>query len=70
MNGPVNDDTKRRGGWQLFKMLRDSTRVTIRTGFTEPFHARGTRNGIANSGSHGWHPEFEARMAALLEQVA
>ncbi|WP_288467272.1 ABC-three component system protein [uncultured Curtobacterium sp.] len=70
MDGITDEVERKRAGWNLFKLLRDSTDVHIRTGFPEAFHARGSRYGIANTGSHGWHPDFQERMAKLLEQAA
>lgn len=70
MDGVTDEKVKARAGWDLFKLLRDSTKVLIRTGFPEAFHARGTRYRIANSATHGWHPDFEQRIAALLGAAA
>jgi len=69
MDGVIDDKARARAGWDLFKLLRDSTQVLVRAGFPEAFHARGTRYRIANGSTHGWHPDFEQRLAALLEQV-
>lgn len=70
MDDVTDDKARARAGWDLFKLLRDSTTVLIREGFPETFHARGTRYRIANSTNYGWHPDFQQRLATLLGQAA
>jgi hypothetical protein len=41
--------------------LRDSTAVTVRSRYTDPFFARGKRHELADDGPVGWHPEFQAK---------
>lgn len=57
-------------GRNLFRKLRESIHVTVRPGFTDPFHARGTRCKIANEGEFGWHPDFEAKIRELMASIA
>lgn len=56
-------------GRELFRTLSDSAQVTIRSEFDVPFHARGTRNSIANHGEYGWHPDFQQLLAGVLPGV-
>lgn len=54
-------------GRDLFRALGRSVDVRIRPQFDAPFHARGTRNGLANGGEYGWHPDFKQKLADLLQ---
>jgi hypothetical protein len=66
-DGVTDPDDRAVRGRQLFRELGRSVEVRIRPEFEAPFHARGTRNGIANDGEHGWHPDFKSRLAEVLE---
>lgn len=66
-DGVTDPDARAVRGRELFRELGRSVEVRIRPEFEAPFHARGTRNGIANGGEHGWHPDFKARLAGVLE---
>jgi hypothetical protein len=67
--GISDPDDRAVQGRTLFRKLRESIHVTIRPGFTDPFHARGTRCKIANEGKHGWHPDFEEKIRELMDSV-
>ncbi|HEY5854243.1 MAG TPA: ABC-three component system protein [Aldersonia sp.] len=61
----VSEADKQAAGRDLLHALSDST-LSIRAKFQEPFHARGQRHALADDQRIGWHPEFEAHLAALL----
>lgn len=66
----IEDPDKRAiQGRELFRKLRESIHVTVRPGFTDLFHARGTRCKIANEGKHGWHPDYEEKLSKLMDSV-
>jgi len=56
-------------GKQLLRTLRESTAVNVRAQYNDPFFARGKRHELADRGRVGWHPDFEARLEALLTAV-
>lgn len=58
-------EEKVREGMLLYRKLRDSIRVQLRPRYTEEFYARGIRLEIADSGSCGWHPDFEELIQGL-----
>jgi hypothetical protein len=66
----ADEDTKAEYGRLLLRRLRDSTAVTVRSRYTDPFFARGKRHELADDGHVGWHPEFQARLEALLAPSA
>jgi hypothetical protein len=68
-DGVTDPDRRAVEGRHLFRKLRESIHVTVRPGFSDVFHARGTRCKIANDGKHGWHPDFEAKIGELMESV-
>lgn len=53
-------------GKALFRKLRDSTDVAVRSRYTDSFFARGKRQELADRHQVGWHPDFEARIQALV----
>lgn len=55
-------------GKLLWRKLRESTKVTVRPRYTDPFFARGKRHELADSHRIGWHPDFEARIEALIAE--
>jgi hypothetical protein len=61
-----DDDAKARLGRALLRKLRDSSTVTVRRRYSDPFFARGKRHELADMGHIGWHPEFQERLEALL----
>lgn len=67
--GVTDPDLRAIEGRNLFRKLRESIHVTVRPGFSDLFHARGTRCKIANEGKHGWHPDFEAKIRELMQSV-
>jgi hypothetical protein len=68
-SGVTDPDLRALEGRRLFRKLRESIHVTIRPGFSEQFHARGTRCRIANEGEYGWHPDFKSKIRELMESV-
>jgi hypothetical protein len=66
----VDDKTKARAGLELLRTLRESTAVTVRTRYNDPFFARGKRHELADIGAIGWHPDFQARLEQLLAPSA
>lgn len=62
----LTEARQRRAGRELFDLLYDTNKVRIRTSFTDHFLANGARHMLADRGELGWHPDFRARMAALL----
>jgi hypothetical protein len=62
----ADEDTKAQQGKLLLRRLRDSTTVTVRSRYTDPFFARGKRHELADAGHIGWHLEFQAKLEALL----
>ncbi|MFD6139093.1 ABC-three component system protein [Promicromonospora sp. NPDC060271] len=67
-DGITDDSLRRRAGRELFQLLRESTNVAIRKGFSESFLPRGTRHMMSDRGFLGWHPDFEGRVKALIGQ--
>jgi hypothetical protein len=63
---PTDDATKARLGRALLRKLRESTAVTVRRRYSDPFFARGKRHELADTGHIGWHPDFQQRLEALL----
>lgn len=63
---PADEATKARLGRDLLRKLRDSTAVTVRRRYNDPFFARGKRHELADTGHIGWHPDFQQRLEALL----
>lgn len=45
----------------------ESTSIPIRAGVTEPFITRGSLHMMADEVRLGWHPQFQERLAALLQ---
>jgi hypothetical protein len=64
--GVTDENSRALAGRDLFALLRDTTELTIRKGFSEGFFPRGMRHQIANQGTIGWHPDFEGRVRQLL----
>jgi hypothetical protein len=62
----ADEETKIMAGKQLLRQLRDSTAVNVRARYNDPFFARGKRQELADQGDVGWHPDFQARLEAIL----
>lgn len=54
-----------RAGQELFRLVTENSNVRLRA-YDEPFYTHGTLHGLADDGRVGWHPNFQARLAALL----
>jgi hypothetical protein len=70
--GTVDDDLKSRAGKELLRTLLDSTNVTIRKHYADPFFARGKRHELAHRDNElgiGWHPDFADRLGELVAAV-
>ena len=68
----VDEETKWRAGKDLLRALLDSTAVTIRKHYDDPFFARGKRHELAhrnNDQGIGWHPDFSNRLEELVVAV-
>ncbi len=61
----ATDEVRRSAGRQLYELLRDSSAVQVRPQYSDAFYARGARCEIADGGTHGWHPEFEAMIRSI-----
>ncbi|WP_405785699.1 ABC-three component system protein [Streptomyces sp. NBC_01367] len=62
----ADDQEKKTAGKTLLRQLLGQTGVTVRSRFNDPFFVRGQRHMLADIGKVGWHPEFETRIAQLL----
>lgn len=62
----ADDVVRQEVGKALFRKLRDSTTIAVRSRYTDSFFARGKRHELADRHQIGWHPDFEARIAALV----
>lgn len=68
----VDEETKWRAGKELLRTLLESTKVTIRKHYDEPFFARGKRHELAHRDNDlgiGWHPDFADRLKELVAAV-
>jgi C-terminal domain 7 of the ABC-three component (ABC-3C) systems/Cap4, dsDNA endonuclease domain len=57
--------SQERAGQELFRFVTENSAVRLRA-YDEPFYTHGTLHGLADDGRVGWHPEFQARLEALL----
>jgi hypothetical protein len=65
----IDEATKVAAGKRLLRELLDSTSVTIRKHYDDPFFARGKRHELANRSEQagiGWHPDFATRLQAVV----
>lgn len=65
----ADEPTKQSSGRTVFIHAVETAKARIRDRYDEPFMTRGTLHGLADDRKIGWHPEFEARLAALLAPV-
>lgn len=68
----IDEATKAQAGKLLLRDLLDSSAVTIRRHYADPFFARGKRHELANRAGEegiGWHPEFASRLQAVVATV-
>jgi len=63
----ADEAVKKKAGKRLLRDLLDRTGTTIRTKYNDPFFARGQRHMLADRGRIGWHPDFQVRLAQLLQ---
>ena len=47
----------------------ETAKARIRERYDESFMSRGSLHGLADDRRVGWHPEFEARLEALLSPI-
>jgi hypothetical protein len=66
----ADEETRARLGKALLRRLRDSTVVTVRSRYTDPFFARGKRHELADMSEIGWHPDFQRRLEELLQSTS
>jgi hypothetical protein len=52
-------------GQELFRLVTENSSVRLRA-YDEPFYTHGTLHGLSDDGRVGWHPDFQARLEALL----
>lgn len=68
----VHEDAKVKAGKYLLRTLLDSTNVTLREHYDDPFFARGKRHELAHrqpGAGIGWHPDFAHRLEELVAEV-
>jgi len=65
----VDEPAKTAAGKALLRALLDSTKVSVRASYSDPFFGRGKRHELANRDAEagiGWHPDFADRLAAVV----
>jgi hypothetical protein len=67
-DGATEDDLEA-SGRALLQRLAENAQARIRAQFNEPFITRGSLHALADTRRIGWHPDFEARLEALLGPV-
>jgi hypothetical protein len=65
----ADEPTKQSSGRNVFIHAVETAKARIRARYDEPFMTRGTLHILADDRKVGWHPEFEARLTALLGAV-
>ncbi len=65
-----SEDEKRAAGRNIYNWIQEHADIPIRPKCREPYVLRGTYQMLAdaNPARVGWHPEFEARLAAILSK--
>ncbi|GAA0263539.1 hypothetical protein GCM10010492_75740 [Saccharothrix mutabilis subsp. mutabilis] len=61
------EDDKRREARAIYRWVEAEARFPIRSGCDEPFVTTGSFHMLADRHEVGWHPDFVARLMALLE---
>ncbi|HYZ13044.1 MAG TPA: ABC-three component system protein [Actinomycetota bacterium] len=67
--GDAEEPEKQRHGREIFARAAETARARIRERYDESFMTRGSFHGLADDRRVGWHPDFEARLEALLSPV-
>jgi hypothetical protein len=64
---PIDADDAARveAGRELFRLVTERSTIRLRT-YDEPFFTHGKFHELADDGRVGWHPDFQARLEALL----
>jgi len=65
----ADEADKQRCGRQVLARSAETAKARIRERYDESFMTRGSLHGLADDRRIGWHPEFEARVEALLGPV-
>jgi C-terminal domain 7 of the ABC-three component (ABC-3C) systems len=65
----AHEPEKQRHGRRILARAAETARARIREHYDESFMTRGSLHGLADDRRVGWHPEFEARLEALLSPV-
>jgi hypothetical protein len=60
-----DDQAQQQAGQELFRLVTESSSVQLRA-YNEPFFTHGKLHALADDGRIGWHPDFQARLEALL----
>ncbi|ACU37029.1 ABC-three component system protein [Actinosynnema mirum] len=63
------EEEKVREAKAIYRWVEQDARFAIRPGCEEPFVTKGSYHMLADEQSVGWHPDFVARLMALLEPV-
>ena len=69
MSEEASDEEQERCGREILGHLAENAKARIRERYNEPFMLRGTLHELADGRRVGWHPDFEARLEALLGPV-
>ncbi|WP_409186011.1 ABC-three component system protein [Amycolatopsis sp. VS8301801F10] len=64
------EEDKVRKAKAIYRWVEQEARFRIRPGCDEPFVTKGSYQILADDLRVGWHPDFEARLMALLEPVS
>lgn len=65
--GPDADETQqRKAGVELYKRVVLIARLRVRERYDDPYFCRGKNHELADRRILGWHPDFDARLKALL----
>jgi hypothetical protein len=65
----ADEPEKQRHGRRILARAAETARARIREHYDESFMTRGSLHGLADDRRVGWHPDFEARLEALLSPV-
>ncbi|MEV7038321.1 ABC-three component system protein, partial [Amycolatopsis sp. NPDC051061] len=64
------EEDKVREARAIYRWVEQEARFRIRPGCDEPFVTKGSYQILADDLRVGWHPDFQARLMALLEPVS